>query len=214
MPDFKIVISDPQSVEPKRIKVKVKANDQIKSIAGEKEGKAVPQAKVNEKTKQLLNTDTLITLEITKQEGDKKVKVKSHFKVEVDNNVPDNEVWISKTMAEKFGAEDFEAIAYRTKTLQISIDQDKATNLVGLKIGDTFEANQLIGLPVKLKITGGSDNSGFPMRFDVTGAAKRKILLSGPPGFYPNEDGERRRKTIRGNTISQEIVQINTIIVR
>ncbi|QXJ33319.1 30S ribosomal protein S6e [Saccharolobus shibatae] len=214
MPDFKIVISDPQSVEPKRIKVKVKANDQIKSIGGEKEGKAVPQAKVNEKTKQLLNIDTLITLEITKQEGDKKVKVKGHFKVEVDNNVPDNEVWISKTMAEKFGAEDFEAIAYRTKTLQISIDQNKATNLVGLKIGDTFEANQLIGLPVKLKITGGSDNSGFPMRFDVTGAAKRKILLSGPPGFYPNEDGERRRKTIRGNTISQEIVQINTIIVR
>ncbi|MCH4814593.1 MAG: 30S ribosomal protein S6e [Saccharolobus sp.] len=214
MPDFKIVISDPQSVEPKRVKVKVKANDQIKSIGGEKEGKAVPQAKVNEKTKQLLNIDTLITLEITKQEGDKKVKVKGHFKVEVDNNVPDNEVWISKTMAEKFGAEDFEAIAYRTKTLQISIDQNKATNLVGLKIGDTFEANQLIGLPVKLKITGGSDNSGFPMRFDVTGAAKRKILLSGPPGFYPNEDGERRRKTIRGNTISQEIVQINTIIVR
>ncbi|AAK40739.1 30S ribosomal protein S6e [Saccharolobus solfataricus] len=214
MPDFKIVISDPQSVEPKRIKVKVKASDQVKSITGEKDGKAVPQAKVNEKTKQLLNVDTLLTLEITKQEGDKKVKVKGHFKVDVDNSVPDNEVWISKTMAEKFGAEDFEAFAYRTKTLQISVDQNKATNLVGLKIGDVFEANQLIGLPVKLKITGGSDNSGFPMRFDVIGAAKRKILLSGPPGFYPNENGERRRKTIRGNTISQEIVQINTIIVR
>ncbi|MEM3292421.1 MAG: S6e family ribosomal protein, partial [Saccharolobus sp.] len=61
---------------------------------------------------------------------------------------------------------------------------------------------------------GGSDNSGFPMRSDVTGAAKRKIILSSPPGFYPKEDGERRRKTIRGNVISQEIVQINTIIVR
>ena len=52
------------------------------------------------------------------------------------------------------------------------------------------------------------------MRPDVTGAAKRKILLSSPPGFHPKEDGERRRKTVRGNVISQEIVQINTIIVR
>ncbi|WP_338600951.1 30S ribosomal protein S6e [Sulfolobus tengchongensis] len=214
MPDFKIVISDPQSIEPKRAKVKVKVNEQVKSISGEKEGKAIPQAKMNEKTKQSLNLDTLVTIEITKQEGDKKVKVKGHFRVEVDNNVPDNEIWISKTMGEKFGAEDFEAIAYRTKTFQISVDQTKATNLIGLKIGDTFDASQILGVPFKLKITGGSDNSGFPMRFDVTGAAKRKILISGPPGFHPKEDGERRRKTIRGNMISQEIVQVNTIIVR
>ncbi|MDT7860776.1 MAG: 30S ribosomal protein S6e [Saccharolobus sp.] len=214
MPDFKIVISDPQTKEPKKIKVKVRSSDQVKSITGEKEGKVIPQAKINEKTKQLLNLDILLTIETTKQEGDKKVKLKGHFKVDIDNNVPENEVWISKTMAEKFGAEEFEALAYRTKALQISIDQNKASSLIGLKIGDTVEASSFLGLPVKLKITGGTDNSGFPMRFDVSGPAKRRILVSGPPGFYPKEDGERRRKTIRGNMISQDIVQINTIIVR
>ena len=214
MPDFKIVISDPQTKNPKIVKVKVKASDQVKTIAGEKENKSLPIAKLSEKTKQAINADMFLTLEITKQEGDKKVKVKGHFKVEVDNNVPENEVWISKSMAEKFGAEDFEALAYRTKAFQISVDQNKATNLIGAKIGDVVDANVFLGLPIKVKITGGSDNSGFPMRPDVTGAAKRKILLSSPPGFHPKEDGERRRKTVRGNVISQEIVQINTIIVR
>ena len=35
----------------------------------------------------------------------------------------------------------------------------------------------------------------------VPGAGKRKILLSGPPGFHPREKGERRRKTVRGRAI-------------
>ncbi len=213
MPDFKIVISDPQTKEPKRAKIKVKASDRVKSVTGEKEGKALPLAKINEKTKQALNVDMLITLEIEKQEGDKKVKVKGHFKIELDNSVPENEIWISKTMSEKFGSEEFEALAYRTKSVQISIDQNKASSLIGSKIGDVIDGS-LLGIPVKLKITGGSDNSGFPMRFDVTGSAKRKILLSGPPGFYPEEDGQRRRRTVRGNMISQDIVQVNTIIIR
>jgi small subunit ribosomal protein S6e len=39
-------------------------------------------------------------------------------------------------------------------------------------------------------------------------------LLSGPPGFHPRKKGERRRKTVRGNTISEDIVQINTKIVK
>ncbi|TRM83231.1 30S ribosomal protein S6e [Sulfolobus sp. F3] len=213
MPDFKIVISDPQTKEPKRAKIKVKASDQVKSIAGEKEGKALPLAKMSEKTKQALNADMLVTLEIEKQEGDKKVKVKGHFKIELDNSVPENEVWISKTMSEKFGLDEFEALAYRTKSVQISIDQNKASSLIGSKIGDIIDGS-LVGIPAKLKITGGSDNSGFAMRFDVTGSAKRKILLSGPPGFYPEEDGQRRRRTVRGNMISQDVVQVNTIIIR
>ncbi|MCG2909738.1 MAG: 30S ribosomal protein S6e, partial [Stygiolobus sp.] len=81
------------------------------------------------------------------------------------------------------------------------------------KIGDVIDVN-ISGISLKLKITGGTDNSGFPMRFDVPGGAKRKLLISGPPGFYPTEDGMRKKRTVRGNMITTEIVQINTILVR
>ncbi|QIW23231.1 30S ribosomal protein S6e [Sulfolobus sp. S-194] len=213
MPDFKIVISDPQTKEPKIKKVKVKVSDQIQPIQGEKEGKALPIAKINQKLKEELGLDNLLTLQTIKQEGDKKVKVKTHFKIEIDNNVPPDEVWIAASIAEKYGANEFEAEAYRTKSFQLSIDQSKLSNIIGAKIGDLIELN-VSGIPLKVKITGGSDNSGFPMRYDVPGGAKRKILLSGPPGFYPEEDGMRRKKTVRGNMITQDIVQINTIIIR
>jgi small subunit ribosomal protein S6e len=41
-----------------------------------------------------------------------------------------------------------------------------------------------------------------------------KSLLSGGVGFKPKRKGQRRRKTVRGNTISDDIVQINTIVVK
>lgn len=213
MPDFKLVISDPATKIDKKVKVKVIAKDEVKSMPGEKESKVLPIAKLNSRIRELLGLDLFITLEVTKKEGEKVLKVKVHFKIEVDNSVPDNEVWISKGISEKFGNTEFEAIAYRTKSFQLTIDQSKLSNVIGMKIGDVFDATQ-IGIPYKLKITGGSDSSGFPMRADVTGASKRRVLLSDPPGFHPVEDGERRRKMIRGNTISPEIVQITTIIVR
>jgi len=213
LPDFKIVISDPETKTNNKLKVKVKVSENIKSIPGEKENKALPMAKLNLKLKEKLGLDNFVTIETVKKEGEKVVKVKGHFKIEVDNSVPENEIWISKTMSEKFGNEEFEAFAYRTKSFQLVIDQSKLSTLIGMKIGEVFDGS-VIGIPYKLKITGGSDNSGFPMRPDVQGAAKRAILLSGPPGFWPKEDGERRRKTVRGNTISPEIVQVNVVIVR
>ena len=99
------------------------------------------------------------------------------------------------------------------KAYQIEVEQG-ASGLIGRKIGDVFKADHL-GLPgYELKITGGSDRQGFPMRADVEGTARKKILLAGPPGFHPERKGQRKRKSIRGNTISEEIVQINTVIVK
>jgi small subunit ribosomal protein S6e len=61
----------------------------------------------------------------------------------------------------------------------------------------------------KLKITGGSDKDGFPMRPDVHGGVRRSIILSSGTGFKPDRDGVRRRKMVRGNVITEDIVQIN-----
>lgn len=92
------------------------------------------------------------------------------------------------------------------------IDKD-APSLIGLKIGDTFEGS-IVGLSgFKLQITGGSDKDGFPIRSDLQGSLRKKVLLSGPPGFHPIKKGMRKRKYVRGNTISDQIVQVNCKVV-
>lgn len=80
--------------------------------------------------------------------------------------------------------------------------------LLGLQIGNEADAS-IVGLTGKLKITGGSDKSGVPMRSDVHGAARKYVLMTKGVGLNKAEKGERVRKLIRGNTISEEIYQIN-----
>lgn len=97
---------------------------------------------------------------------------------------------------------------------QIEVGSEESKKLIGLKIGDEFDAS-LIGLAgYQVRITGGSDKNGFTMRRDVDGSRRIKSLLSGGTGFKPKRAGERRRKTIRGNTVSDEIVQINTVVTK
>lgn len=103
-------------------------------------------------------------------------------------------------------------ISEGTNSHQVEVEAAESKKLIGLKIGDEFDAS-LVGLAgYKLKLTGGSDKNGFPMKKDVDGPRRMKSLLSGGIGFKPKRDGQRRRKTVRGNTISDDIVQINTII--
>ncbi|WP_297461952.1 30S ribosomal protein S6e [Thermococcus sp.] len=103
---------------------------------------------------------------------------------------------------------------------QVEISGEEAEKLVGKRIGETIPASELglnlteifgeeIPGNVELKIRGGTDKDGFPMRPDVHGPRRVKILISQGPGFRPREKGERRKKTVRGNTISPEIVQVN-----
>jgi small subunit ribosomal protein S6e len=107
---------------------------------------------------------------------------------------------------------------------QVEISGEQAEKLIGKRIGEEIPASELglnlteifgeeIPGNVKLKITGGTDKDGFPMRPDVHGPRRVKILVSKGPGFRPKEKGERRKKTVRGNTISPEIVQINMKLV-
>lgn len=83
-----------------------------------------------------------------------------------------------------------------------------ANPLLGLEIGKEADA-AIVGLKGKLKITGGSDKSGVPMRSDVHGAARKRVLLSKGVGLQDAEIGQRVRKLMRGNTISEEIYQVN-----
>ena len=105
-------------------------------------------------------------------------------------------------------------VSEKEKSLQVEVDAVQSKKLVGLTLGEEFDGS-LIGLQgYTLKITGGSDKNGFPMKKDVDGSRRIKSLLSGGIGFNPKRDGQRRRKTVRGNTVSDDIVQINTVVTQ
>ncbi len=97
---------------------------------------------------------------------------------------------------------------------QLEVEAAESKRLVGMKIGEEFNAEPMGLAGYTLCITGGSDKNGFPMKKDVEGSRRIKSLLSGGIGFKPRRKGQKRRKTVRGNTISDDIVQINTVVVK
>ncbi len=100
------------------------------------------------------------------------------------------------------------------RSVQIDVEKDKIVSLFGKKISDEFNGD-LIGLNgYSLKITGGSDKDGFPMNPSVETVGRRRVLLKGPPGFHPKIKGERKRRTVRGNTLSEDIQQINVKVLK
>lgn len=95
----------------------------------------------------------------------------------------------------------------------VELEDARAAPLIGKKIGDVIEGAVLGLAGFKVQITGGSDKDGFPMRPNVHGGVRRSVVLSGGVGFNPQKQGERKRKKVRGNVITDEIVQINAKIV-
>jgi len=99
------------------------------------------------------------------------------------------------------------------KAYQKEVDQN-SSGLLGKKIGDTVKGEPMGLTGYELQVTGGSDRDGFPMRADVEGTARKKLLLSGGTGFHSRRKGLRKRKSVRGNTVSAEISQINLKVTK
>lgn len=100
------------------------------------------------------------------------------------------------------------------KSHQIQVSGHHANSMIGKKIGDEVDGI-FISLPgYKLIITGGTDKDGFPMRGNLPGMTRRRLLLSKSQGFKPKERGIRKKKSLKGNTINQSIVQINMKVVK
>jgi len=100
------------------------------------------------------------------------------------------------------------------KTYQLTLTEEQARALVGLKIGDRFKG-EIVGLPgYEFEIRGGTDKDGFPMRGDLPGTRRERLLLASGPGYRPREKGVRRRKMIRGNTVELDIAQLNVKVVK
>lgn len=100
------------------------------------------------------------------------------------------------------------------RAYQLEADETHSRRLVGLRVGDKFDG-EVVGLSgYELEITGGTDQDGFPMRRDVSGPRRARVLLARGPGFRSRRKGERRRKLVRGGTVSDAIVQLNAKVVK
>lgn len=98
------------------------------------------------------------------------------------------------------------------KSYNVAVSGHHANSLIGIKVGEIVDG-VFFGLPeYKIKITGGSDRDGTPMRKDLPGNKRLRLLLSDGKGFHEVYHGERKRTAIRGNMISDAIVQINAVI--
>jgi small subunit ribosomal protein S6e len=94
-------------------------------------------------------------------------------------------------------------------THQFDVDGQDANRFLGRDLGDEVDGGA-VGLDgFTLELTGGSDKAGRPMRKDVAGPNLKSLLLEGGVGYNPSRDGERKRISVRGRQISEEVVQIN-----
>jgi len=82
------------------------------------------------------------------------------------------------------------------------------------QIGDKVNGEELSLPGYELEIMGGSDSAGFPMRKDIKSAGRKKALLTEGPGVHIPREGMKKRKTVRGNTISDATAQVNLKIVK
>jgi len=95
----------------------------------------------------------------------------------------------------------------------IELEETQAVPLIGRKLGELIDGAAVKLSGYKLKITGGSDKDGFPMRPNIHGGVRVGAILSEGVGFHSSEKGERKRKTLRGNVITDAIVQINMKVI-
>jgi small subunit ribosomal protein S6e len=99
------------------------------------------------------------------------------------------------------------------KSKVVEVEETRAAPFIGRKLGEIIDGIVVDMPATKLQLLGGSDKDGVPMRGNVHGGIRRQVVLSEGAGFQPKRKGERRRKTVRGDTITDEIVQINLKIV-
>ena len=100
---------------------------------------------------------------------------------------------------------------------ELSAEEAEATH--GKALGETLNG-ELFGFSgVELELTGGSDLNGFPMRKDLHGQNRKKVLITKGVGFKGKLRGKRFgglrvKKTLCGNTVHNKIHQLNVKVTK
>merc|ERR1711954_72020 len=78
----------------------------------------------------------------------------------------------------------------------------------GDTLGDEFKG-------YVMRITGGNDKQGFPMKQGVPTNQRVRLLLSkGHSCYRPRRDGERKRKSVRGCIVDGNLSVLNLAILK
>merc|ERR1712142_1209207 len=102
------------------------------------------------------------------------------------------------------------------KLIEIA-DELKVRPFYEKRMGQEVEADTL-GDEFKgyvLRITGGNDKQGFPMKQGVlTNGRVRLLLKKGTSCYRPRRDGERKRKSVRGCIVDGNLAVLSMAIVK
>merc|ERR1712174_48966 len=94
------------------------------------------------------------------------------------------------------------------KRLQNLYDRRIAQEIDGSVLGDEFNG-------YALRISGGNDKQGFPMRQGILTNTRVRILCAkGQKGYRARRTGERKRKSLRGYIVAQDIAVLNLVITK
>jgi small subunit ribosomal protein S6e len=103
-------------------------------------------------------------------------------------------------------------IAEAATSVARTVADPQSAGFLGKRIGESV-GGELIGLTgYTLKITGGTDRSGFALRPEIPGARQVRVFVGEGFGFHAPRRGQRKRRTFRGGAISEETVQINLVV--
>lgn len=99
-------------------------------------------------------------------------------------------------------------VSFKEFTKKYELDNE---DLVGTLIGDKVKGDQISPEleGYELELRGTSDKAGFPGFKEHKGPNLRRVILKRGKGMRDKREGIRIRKTIRGNEVSLDTVQLN-----
>ena len=98
------------------------------------------------------------------------------------------------------------------KSYKKEISGVEADNLLNKKVGELIKGDAIGFKKYELKITGGSDKGGFPIRKDVSPGPRKKPLIVSGIGAKFKSKGVKQKKTVCGNIINEDIRQVNLMV--
>lgn len=94
------------------------------------------------------------------------------------------------------------------KRLQSLYERRMAQEVDGSLLGDEFAG-------YVFRISGGNDKQGFPMRQGVLTSTRVRLLCKkGDKCYRPRVSGERKRKSVRGCIVAQDIAVLNLVVTK
>jgi len=92
--------------------------------------------------------------------------------------------------------------------LKAFFDKRMATEMSAESLGDEWKG-------YVVRISGGNDKQGFPMKQGILSNGRVRLLLSkGHSCYRPRRKGERKRKSVRGCIVDANLSVLNLVILR